>query len=118
MEATASGTSQRLLDDRNAAFWNELCGTGLAQTMGIADASPESLRRFDDAYFGIYPYLMDYVAPHALSGKTVLEIGLGYGTLGQRLAEQGADYHGLDISPGPVMMMRYRLERLGRAANV
>jgi SAM-dependent methyltransferase len=118
MDTIAGDSSQGLLDTRNAKFWNELCGTGLAQTIGITDASPESLRRFDDAYFGIYPYLMNYVSPHALSGKKVLEIGLGYGTLGQRLAERGADYHGLDIAPGPVMMMRYRLERLGRAPNV
>jgi SAM-dependent methyltransferase len=110
--------SQRLLDARNAAFWNELCGTGLAQTLGISDASLESLRHFDNAYFGMYPYLMDYVDPHALGGRKVLEIGLGYGTLGQRLAERGADYYGLDIAPGPVMMMRYRLEQLGRPANV
>jgi SAM-dependent methyltransferase len=114
----ANDSIQRMLDSRNAAFWNELCGTGLAQAMGITDATPESLSRFDDAYFALYPYLMSYVMPHALGGRKVLEIGLGYGTLGQRLAERGADYHGLDISPGPVMMMRYRLERLGRQPSV
>jgi SAM-dependent methyltransferase len=118
METTATESSQRSLDRRNADFWNELCGTGLAQAIGIADASPESLRRFDDAYFGMYPYLMNYVLPHNLAGTKVLEIGLGYGTLGQRLAERGADYYGLDIAPGPVMMMRYRLEQLGRPPNV
>lgn len=118
METVTNESSQRLLDRRNAEFWNELCGTGLAQAIGITDASRESLRHFDDAYFGMYPYLMDYVTPHSLDGKKVLEIGLGYGTLGQRLAERGADYHGLDIAPGPVMMMRYRLEQLGRPPNV
>ena len=118
METVANDSSQRTLDARNAEFWNELCGTGLAKTIGITDASAESLRHFDDAYFGMYPYLMDYVSPHSLSGKRVLEIGLGYGTLGQRLAERGADYYGLDIAAGPVMMMRYRLEQLGRAPNV
>src|SRR5262245_59303594 len=101
---------QSVIDSRNAEFWNELCGTALARTIGISDASPQSLRRFDDAYFKLYPYLIQYVTQHALNGKQVLEIGLGYGTLGQSLAERGADYHGLDIADGPVRMMRYRLE--------
>lgn len=118
METAVDDSSQRSLDRRNAEFWNELCGTGLARAIGITDATTESLSRFDDAYFGMYPYLMDYVTPYALNGKKVLEIGLGYGTLGQRLVERGADYHGLDISPGPVMMMRYRLQQLGRQPNV
>ncbi len=39
----------------------------------------------------------------------VLEIGLGYGTVGQLLAQAGAVYHGLDIAAGPVEMMRQRL---------
>ena len=77
MDIAASNSSQAAVDQRNAEFWNELCGTGLAQSIGITDRSPESLRRFDDSYFGIYPYLMDYVTPHALAGKKVLEIGLG-----------------------------------------
>jgi SAM-dependent methyltransferase len=118
MDIVNNDSSQHVLDRRNAEFWNELCGTGLAQAIGITDGSPESLRHFDDAYFGMYPYLMNYVTPHALDGKKVLEIGLGYGTLGQRLAERGAEYHGLDIAPGPVMMMRYRLGLLGRPPHV
>jgi SAM-dependent methyltransferase len=118
MQNLPADSSQQRLDTRNAEFWNELCGTWLAQATGITDTSPESLRQFDDAYFQLYPYLMDYVAPYALTGKKVLEIGLGYGTLGQRLAERGADYYGLDIATGPVMMMRHRLEQLGRPAQV
>jgi SAM-dependent methyltransferase len=43
----------------------------------------------------------------------VLEIGLGYGTLGKYIAERGAVYHGLDIAPTPVEMMRHRLRMLG-----
>src|SRR5438874_4497039 len=118
VDTVASDSSQRLLDAQNAEFWNELCGTALARAIGISDGSPESLRHFDEAYFRTYPYLMDYVAPRALQGRRVLEIGLGYGTLGQRLAERGADYYGLDIAPAPVMMMRYRLQHLGRPPNV
>ena len=69
----------------------------------MQDASAESLARFDRAYLDIYPYLERYLPWH--SGERLLEIGLGYGTVGQLLAQRGTDYHGLDISPGPVAMM-------------
>jgi SAM-dependent methyltransferase len=97
------------IDRANADFWNELCGTTLARTLGIQDSSPDSLRRFDEAYLGLYPYLLDYVEPDRMAEQTVLEVGLGYGTLGQRIAQSGAFYLGLDLAPGPVAMMNHRL---------
>jgi len=104
--------AQAELDSANAAFWDELCGTRFARDHGVTDASPESLARFDRAYFDFYPYLPGYV-PARLDGERVLEIGLGFGSLGQLLAERGADYHGLDIAPGPVATMRERIARAG-----
>src|SRR3954468_20675470 len=100
------------LDDRNAAFWDELCGTNLARELGITDASPESLARFDEAYFALYPYLLGYFPREAVDGRRLLEIGLGYGTLGEALARLGADYHGLDLAAAPVALMRARLARV------
>jgi SAM-dependent methyltransferase len=100
------------LDERNAAFWDELCGSALARQLGIVDASPESLARFDAAYLAIYPYLQRYLdAP--LAGREVLEIGLGYGTLSGELMRRGARYHGVDLARGPVEMVRERLARTG-----
>lgn len=104
--------AQARIDERNAAFWDELCGTAFARRNGVTDSSPQSIARFDRAYLDFYPYLPGYV-PADLSGQRTLEIGLGYGSLGQLLTERGADYHGLDIAPGPVAMMRERLARLG-----
>src|SRR6185436_10009706 len=88
-----------------------------AQHLGIADHSLESLKRFDDFYLatdvyrrrGMYPYLLRRVPVHTMRDKRVLEVGLGYGTLGQKIAEAGADYVGLDIAEGPVKMMNHRL---------
>jgi SAM-dependent methyltransferase len=97
----------------NAAFWDELCGSGFAQTLGITEPTPESLRRFDAAYLAFYPYLLEYVPVATLPGKRVLEIGLGYGTLGQFVAGLGVDYTGLDIAATPVSMMERRLSWLG-----
>src|ERR1700704_2730176 len=102
--------SQQHLDQANADFWSELCGSHLARTVGVDDASAGSLARFDQAYLDLYPYLQRYLPWH--SGERVLEIGLGYGTVGQLLAARGLDYHGLDISPGPVAMTQHRLQML------
>ena len=55
------------IDTRNADFWNELCGSGLAQSLGITENTPENLRRFDDAYMTLYPYLAPYVTAEDLS---------------------------------------------------
>ena len=108
-------TAQQTIDDRNAAFWDELCGTSLAQSIGVTDRSRESLRRFDEAYMDLYPYLPAQLRPPRQAGEPLLEIGLGYGTVSQRLAEAGFDYHGLDIATGPVEIVRERLRMLGIA---
>jgi SAM-dependent methyltransferase len=110
--------AQTAIDQANRQFWEELCGNGLARSLGITDHSTASLRRFDDAYFGIYPYLLPIVQPERMQGARVLEIGLGYGTLGQKLAEASGEYFGLDIAAKPVALMRHRLQMLGRTGRV
>ena len=105
------------IDSENAEFWNELCGSFLARSLGVTENTPDNLRRFDDAYMAMYPYLAPYVTGEDLSGKKVLEIGMGYGTLGEFIATQGCDYYGLDISAGPVALMRYRLALHGLDAE-
>lgn len=104
---------QDKVDSENEGFWDELCGSGLAQSVGITDASPESLQKFDDTYFGFYPYLKPYLAEATDEPMRVLEIGLGYGTLGGELIARGHNYHGLDIAAGPVAMTAERARRAG-----
>lgn len=72
------------------------------------------MERFDAAYMGHYPYLARYLDDLPVEGRKTLEIGLGFGTVGQILAQRGAQYHGADIAAGPVAMMRDRLRWLGR----
>lgn len=100
-------------DESNRKFWNDLCGSQLAKSIGIVDRGVESLDRFDRWYLNFYPYLDRHLALDEVRGRRVLEIGLGYGTVAQRLAERGADYVGLDIAPGPVDMVRHRLSQAG-----
>lgn len=104
---------QGSVDSGNAAFWDELCGSHLARTLGVTDSSPASLKRFDDWYFAFYPYLFLHIPFNDLREKDVLEVGLGYGTVSQRLAESGARYSGLDIAHGPVAMANQRLKQNG-----
>jgi SAM-dependent methyltransferase len=106
-------SSVQSLDDQNAGFWSELCGSKLARYLGISDYSPSSLRRFDDYYFNWYPYLFVHIPFTEMAGLDVLEAGLGYGTVSQRLAEWGARFTGLDISPGPVAIVNGRLRQIG-----
>ena len=98
-------------DESNNRFWNDLCGSQLAKSLGIVGRRPESLERFDRWYLDFYPYLDRHLALDRLRGRRVLEIGLGYGTVAQRIAERGADYVGLDIAAGPVDMVQHRLSQ-------
>lgn len=97
----------------NREFWNELCGTQFARDRGITGTGPEAVEAFDRAYLDFYPFLPAYLDALDVAGRRTLDIGLGYGTMGQRLAERGALYHGLDIAEGPVEMMQTRLHRAG-----
>src|SRR5437762_5603046 len=104
--------SQQAVEAQNAEFWDTLCGWNLAQAAGITGRHEDDLRRFDELYLGFYPYLESYV-PEDFGGKKVLEVGLGYGTLGQLIASRNADYVGADIAKGPIANMRRRLSWLG-----
>ena len=110
--------SQSEISSNNSAFWNELCGSQLAESLGVRDSSASSLAIFDRWYFDIYPYLADHIPFDALKGKDVLEVGLGYGSVAQRLMESGANYHGLDIAAGPVWMANHRMQQCGVSGQV
>lgn len=105
------------IDSENSEFWNTLCGSVFAQSIGVTDDSPASLARFDDWFFRLYPYLDGHLDLDDLKGRRVLEVGLGYGSVGQKIAAAGADYMGLDIAAGPVGMMRRRLRQSGLSGD-
>lgn len=93
--------SQLDLDRRNAAFWNEACGTHLARRTKTTD----NYAAFDREYFKIYPFLTGYL--DKMWGN-VLEIGTGYGTVAQYLSEHCESYTGLDIAEGPLKILKAR----------
>ena len=104
---------RRAISEANRTFWDELCGTAQARSLGVTDDSSESLGRFDDWYFRFYPYLERHIPFNRVDGIEVLEVGLGYGSVAHRLAKHGARYRGLDIAEGPVGIVNHRLELHG-----
>lgn len=113
-----SKVSQDVTDQKNMNFWNELCGSQLAKELGVIDSSPESLAKFDDFYIDYYPYLEKYLLLDEIKGKNVLEVGLGYGTVSQKLALSEANYHGLDIAENAVAMATDRLKQHGLHGDI
>jgi ubiquinone/menaquinone biosynthesis C-methylase UbiE len=101
------------IDRANKEFWNEVCGSGFARQLGITEDSRKSLEKFARACLDFYPYLMHHVRTSEMSGRKVMEVGIGYGTLGQKIVEAGAEYLGLDITAQPVRMMKHRLRMAG-----
>jgi SAM-dependent methyltransferase len=106
-------TAQQAIDAANAAFWNEMCGTTAARQLGVTGPDTQSIARFDAWFFETYPYLDRHIGFAELAGKDVLEVGLGYGSVSQRLAEAGARFTGLDIAAGPVNWVNHRLAQAG-----
>jgi SAM-dependent methyltransferase len=106
-------TPQRTIDTRNAAFWDEACGSEFANIIGATGRDRGSIATFDRAFFANYPYLDRYVRFDELRGRDVLEVGLGYGSVSHRLAERGANFTGLDIARGPVDWIEHRLRLFG-----
>jgi ubiquinone/menaquinone biosynthesis C-methylase UbiE len=100
------------IDLANSTFWNEICGSYLAKDLGITDDSPASLEKYDNFYLNYYPYLLKHVPVESFKGKSVMEVGLGYGTLSQKIAENCSFYRGLDIADGPVKMVNKRLSQV------
>jgi len=108
---------QQAIDAANASWWNELCGSAAARAWGVTDTSIDSLRRYDDNFLRYYPYLDRHIPWTGLRGKHVLEVGLGYGTVSQKLAQSGAFFTGIDIAATPVAMVNHRLRQNGLAGE-
>src|SRR5262245_14203137 len=104
---------QEETDASNAAYWDEMCGTSAAKALGVTGRDRESLRRFDAWFFEFYPYLDRFIKFTDVRGRDVLEVGLGFGSVSQRLAESGARFTGLDIAAGPVAGVNHRLTQSG-----
>ncbi len=114
--ATSKDRSVSEIDKSNAAYWDEPCGTTRLEHLDVMTTDsdhPEMLAAFDRFFFEFYPYLDRHIPFSAVDGKSVLEVGLGMGSVSERLARGGARLTGLDIAAGPVATVNQRLDRAG-----
>ena len=103
------------LSARNSDYWSELCGSRAARKLGITAADPGGVDIFDRWFFDSYPYLADsrFIPWESLVGQSVLEIGLGYGSVTRRLSRYTDQVVALDIAPGPVGFAAATTDRTG-----
>lgn len=100
---------------KKAGFWDEICGSSLWLWLGLAAIDKESLNTYDDFYLNtLYPYLRRYIVPSNLKEMDVLEIGVGFGTVGSLIASHAGTYIGLDSSRNPIRLLKQRLEWQGK----
>src|SRR6185312_7765895 len=68
---------------------------------------------FDEFFFAFYPYLERRIPFASFAGKDVLEVGLGMGSVSQRIAASGGHLTSLDIAQGPVDVVNTRMGWMG-----
>jgi len=91
-------------------FWDEICGTIAFQELGLTSVTHENLKIFDEWYFKFYPYLNKYLPKGLIKNKNVLEIGLGFGSVGNFIFKQSKTYTGVDLAKNPVDLMNKRID--------
>ena len=92
--------SQERLNELNSEFWSEPCGTNAAINLNLQTTSYEDISKFDSWYSEMYPYLFKYLDSLNIANMSVLEIGVGYGTVSRYLAKRARQLTLLDIAPG------------------
>lgn len=65
------------LNNSNAEFWNELCGTHAAKKLGINEVTLDNLKKFDEWYFDYYPYLKKLIDKNLKKIYIYLKLDLG-----------------------------------------
>ena len=102
----------------NSSYWNYLCGSHDARALGIETIDTDSLRRFDEWYFTFYPYLKQIIGSTVKESASVIEIGLGFGSVAEWLGRRQAAYVGVDIASAPVQLANLRLLNVLQAKSI
>jgi len=98
-------------DNDNAVFWSEPCGTNAANIQNLDLNDPSDVEEFDKWYIRTYPYLFDYLDKLNLTGASVLEIGVGLGTVSRYLVSRSKSVAFVDIAPGALNFVRNTLPK-------
>ena len=106
-------TDQVLDQQANATFWDNWCQSYNSGDIVLDEITPSALEGYDRGYLDYYPYLLRRIRVDDMRGQRVLEVGLGFGTLGQKIVEAGADYLGMDVAGNSVDLMNHRMQLHG-----
>lgn len=98
------------LDARNNRFWSEPCGTNAMVYLGLDPEVPDDVLKFDQWYFEVYPYLLDYLDNLNLENSSVLEIGIGLGSVSRYLAKHAKLLTCVDIAEGAIRYVQSTLK--------
>jgi ubiquinone/menaquinone biosynthesis C-methylase UbiE len=92
-------------------FWDkDPCGT---THVSLERGTREFFLSIDRYFKDVYPYLDDFVDAGALTGKRVMEIGLGSGYTLQQLATRASTTYGLDVSEETIRLNQARAKHFG-----
>lgn len=94
--------SEYIVDQANANFWSEPCGTNTLINLGLADNPLDNMAEFDDWYFNFYPYLLQLLEEIDLKNSNVLEIGIGMGSVTRLISKKAKKLTCIDIAPGAI----------------
>ena len=102
--------SKKTNTNKSLNFWEEICGTEAFLNLGLKSFNAENLKKFDKWYFKFYPYLKKYLTSNLILNKNVLEIGLGFGSVGNFIFKESKTYVGVDLAKNPVELMNKRID--------
>lgn len=94
--------NEYVVDQANANFWSEPCGTNALINLGLADNPLDNMAEFDDWYFRFYPYLLQLLEEIDLKNSNVLEIGIGMGSVTRLISKKAKNLTCIDIAPGAI----------------
>lgn len=100
-------------ENRNAEFWNDICGSHAALVNGFDISTRFGVEQFDNWYFEFYPYLRKYLSIENIQSMDVVEVGLGLGTVARFLGSRCRNYTGIDISPNTCSYVEQTFDNLG-----
>jgi ubiquinone/menaquinone biosynthesis C-methylase UbiE len=96
-------------------FWEkESCG----ENPYLNGMEKENYLRQLEIRYQLEPYILDFVDFKGLTGKKILEIGVGLGADHQKFAEAGAILHGIDLTDRAIEHASRRFHLLGLESNL
>jgi len=94
------------IDGDNARFWSEPCGIAAFDRFKDPVSKQIDFDSYDKWFWETYPYLLSYLNELDLEGRSVLEVGIGMGTVSRYLVARSASLTCLDIAPGAINFVK------------